>query len=66
MASESPSSSAPKNDEQQVWAELSDTVLGHVVSLCTQPRGKRPKHVGTGVLVEVAGRPFLVSPDNTF
>lgn len=51
----------PIGGEEQVWTELSDALLMHVVSLCTQPYGKRPTHVGTGVLVEVNGQPFLVS-----
>jgi len=60
MADE-PADPATRDEETRAWTELSDALLAYVVSLCTQVPGKRPTHVGSGVLVEVRGRPFLLS-----
>lgn len=48
-------------EENEAWTELSDSLLEYVVPLCTQAPGKRPSHVGTGVLAHAAGRPVLIS-----
>lgn len=49
------------NEEELVWNELADALLVHVISLCAKSSGARPVHVGTGILVEMAGQPFLIS-----
>ena len=48
----------PNNEPMQ---DLAEVLFQYVISLYCQPRGKRPVHAGTAVLLRAHGRDFLVS-----